>query len=103
MCGNAADPSTKCAVNVAACNSDDLRMALHDGSELCGAMQTFGIHQRNADLERWMVHEDKRRPAWQAGERGVKPREPFGVEYSPEPFPRIVSRPMSRTGSVSTT
>src|SRR5262244_2854015 len=79
--GGAGDRAGKTAVDravqMAAQDALDLRMAGDDRSERLAILQTGPVHALDAGREGWMVHHQQDRSRWRRGERVVEPGEPL--------------------------
>src|SRR6267143_7025892 len=79
--GGAGDRAGKAAVDgavqMAAQDALDLRMAGYDRSERPAVLQTGPVHALDARQEGWMVHHYYDRARRRQGERVVEPREPL--------------------------
>src|SRR6267154_3115837 len=64
------------AVQMAAEDALDLRMAGDDRSERLAVLQTGPVHALDAGREGWMVHHQQDRSGWRRGERLVEPGKP---------------------------
>src|SRR5436190_16140913 len=84
--GGAGDRAGKAAVDravqVAAEDALDLRMAGDDRSERLAALQTGPVHALDARREGWMVHHQQDRARRRRGERVVEPVEPLRAQQT---------------------
>src|SRR6516225_6527578 len=68
------------AVQMAAEDALDLRMAGDDRSERLAVLQTGPVHALDAGREGWMVHHQQDRSRWRQGECVVEPGEPLRAQ-----------------------